>query len=130
MRKRIIIRITLIVVLILIGISLYTIGKEHKVLIDNKGISIGGITYNADTTYKVWVDNLEIGLLEKGERNVAKVAGTSHKIVIEETKDKVLTGEKHEKRFKLKTNEGATINIPAIINNANEWINKKYIGGE
>lgn len=124
MRRRIIVRITLIVVLILIGIFLYTIGKEHKVLIDNKDITVCDITYNADTNCKVWVDNKEIGLLEKGERGVAKVVGTSHKIVIEEIKDKVLTGEKHEKKFKLKTNESVTINIPAMMNNANEWIDK------
>jgi len=124
MRKRIIIRITLIVVLILMGISLYTIGKEHKVLIDNKDISMGGLTYNADTAYNVWVDNLEIGSIEKGERNVVKVTGASHKIVIEEIKDKILTGEKHEKKFKLKTNESATINIPAMVNNIDKWIEK------
>lgn len=55
---------------------------------------------------------------------MAKVAGVSHKIVVEEIKDKVLTGEKYEKKFKLKTNESATVNIPAMINNANEWIDK------
>ena len=93
-------------------------------LIDNKDITVGEIAYSADTTYNVWVDNQEIGLLEKGERKVAMVAGVSHKIVVEEIKDKVLTGEKYEKRFKLKTNESATVNIPAIINNANEWIDK------
>jgi len=124
MRKRIIIRITLMVVLILIGISLYTIGKEHKVFIDNKDIAVGEIVYSAEATYDVRVDNQEIGLLEKGDRNVVKVAGASHKIVIEEIKDKVLTGEKYEKRFKLKTNESATVNIPAMINNKNEWIDK------
>ena len=124
MRKRIIIRITLIVVLILMGISLYTIGKEHKVLIDNKDISMGGLTYNADTAYNVWVDNLEIGSIEKGERNVVKVTGTNHKIVIEEIKDKILTGEKYEKKFKLKINENVTINLPAMVNNMDKWIEK------
>ena len=124
MRKQIIIRITLIVVLILIGIFLYTIGKEYKVFIDNRGISIGDSTYSAGTTYEVRVDNQEIGVIKIDERKVAMVAGVSHKIVVEEIKDKVLTGEKYEKRFKLKTNESATINIPAMINNANEWIDK------
>ena len=81
MRKRIIIRITLIVILILIGIFLYTISKEHKVLNDNRGISIGDITYSAGTTYKVWLDNQEIGVIKKGERKVAKVSGKNHKII-------------------------------------------------
>jgi len=112
------------VALIIIGIFLYTIGKGHKVLIDNKDIFIGEIAYSADTTYNVWVDNQEVGLLEKGERKVARVAGASHKIVVEEIKEKVLTGDKYERKFKLKTNEGATINILAMINNKNEWIDK------
>ena len=125
MRKRIIIRTTLIVVLILIGIFLYTVGKEHKVLIDNRDISVGEISYITDATYKVWIDNQEIGEIKKGERNKVMVTGVSHKIVVEEIKSNVLTGEKLEKRFKLKTNESATINIPAMINNAKEWIDKK-----
>ena len=124
MRKRIIIRTAIVAVLILIGIFLYTIGQEHKVIIDNKDIIVGEIAYSADTTYNVWVDNQEIGLLEKSERKVAMVAGVSHKIVVEVIKDKVLIGEKYEKRFKLKINENATVNIPAMINNANEWIDK------
>jgi len=44
--------------------------------------------------------------------------------LVEKIKRNVLTGEKHEKRFKLKTNESATINIPVMINNANEWVDK------
>jgi len=124
LRKRIIIRTALIAALILIGIFLYAIGKEHKVVIDNRDISVGDIIYNASTTYVVWVDNQEIGVIKKGERKIAKVAGVSHKIVVEEIKDNVLTGERYEKRFKLKTNESAMVNIPALINNANEWIDK------
>ena len=88
--------------------------------IDNKDISVGDITYSAGTAYKVWVDNQEIGVIEKGERKVAKVQGPNHKITIEEIKDNVLTGGKYEKKFKLKTNETATVNIPAMINNTNE----------
>ena len=124
MRKRIIIRTALVAVLISIGILLYTIGEEHKVIIDNKDIIVKDNTYNASTVYKVWMDNQEIGVIEKDKRMVATVTGVSHRIVVEEIKDKVLTGEKYEKSFKLKTNESATVNIPAIINNANEWIDK------
>lgn len=124
MRKRIIIRTALIAVIILIGIFLYTIGKEHKLLINNKDIIVNDNTYNASTVYKVWVDNQEIGVIEKDKRMVATIVGVSHKIVVEEIKDKVLTGEKYEKKFKLKTYESATVNIPAMVNNANEWINK------
>ena len=124
MRKRIIIRIALIAILILIGIFLYTTGKEHKVLIDNKDIMVNDNTYGASAVYKVWVDNQEIGVLEKDKRMVATVTGVSHKIVVEEISNQVLSGEKYERIFKFKNNEGAVINIPAMINNLNEWINK------
>ena len=124
MKKRFIIRITFFVILILLGISLYTIGKEHKVLIDNKDISINKTIYVADNPYKIWIDGKEIGSIKKNERKVAKVSGKNHKIIIEKIKDKVSTGEKIEKKFNLKTNESATINIPAMINNVEQWINK------
>ena len=124
MRKRIIIRITLIIALILIGIFLYTTGKEHKVLIDNKDIIVNDNTYGVSTVYKVWVDNQEIGVIEKNKRMVATVTGASHKIVVEEISNQVLSGEKYERIFKFKNNEGAVINIPAMINSLNEWINK------
>jgi len=123
LNKRTVIRIILIVALILSGIFLYTIGKEHKVIIDNKDITVGDIVYNADNTYKIRVDDTEIGLIKKGKRKVVKVTGINHKIVLEEIKDELLTGggEKYKKEFKLKTSENATINIPAMINNVNEW---------
>jgi len=124
LKKRFIIRITFFVILILLGISLYTIGKEHKVLIDNKDISINKTIYVADNPYKIWIDGKEIGSIKKNERKVAKVSGKNHKIIIEKIKDKVSTGEKIEKKFNLKTNESATINIPAMINNVEQWINK------
>jgi hypothetical protein len=44
--------------------------------------------------------------------------------VLEKIKDKILAGEKYGKKFKLKINEIATVNMPAMINNANEWIDK------
>ena len=63
-------------------------------------------------------------MIKKGETKVVRVTGVIHKIVVEEIKDKVLIGERYEKRFTLKTNESATINIPVMINNANEWVDK------
>lgn len=119
-----IIRISLVVVLILIGIFLYTIGKQHKILIDNRDITVGDIAYRAGTTYNIWVDNQEIGMIKKGERIKAMVTGASHKIIVKEIKDDVVIREKYEKMFKLKVNEDVVINIPAMINDLNEWINR------
>ena len=109
----------LVVVLVLLGIFLYVIGKEYTVLIDNRDTVVGDISYVADATYKVWLDKQEVGVIEKGERIAVKVTGISHKIIVEKFKDKVVTGEKYRKIFKLKSNESFVINIPAMINDAN-----------
>jgi hypothetical protein len=119
-----IIRISVIVALIFIGMFLYVSGKQHKVLIDNRDITVGGIIYRAGATYKIWVNNQEIGMIGKGERIKAMVTGVSHKIIVEEIKDKVVVKEKYEKMFKLKVSENVVINITAMINDLNEWINK------
>jgi len=111
-------------VLILIGIFLYIIGQEHKVIIDNKDIIVNDNTYNVSFVYKIWVDNQEIGVIEKNERMVAMVTGVSHKIVVEAINDQVLSGEKYERIFKFKSNESVVINIPAMVNALNEWIDK------
>lgn len=122
--KRTLIRISIIIILIFLGIFLYTIGKEHKVLIDNVDVTVNDTYYISDTNYNVWVNNQEIGLLEKGKRKAAMVVGKNHKIIIQEVKNKELIGEKYEKMFNLKSNENATINLPAMINNADIWIKK------
>jgi len=119
LKKRTIIRAVLFIALILLGISLYTIGKQYTILIDNRDMVADDITYIADATYKVWFDEKEAGVVEKGERIVKKVTGKNHKIMIEKIQDKVATGEKYEKIFKLQltSNESFLINIPAMINN-------------
>jgi hypothetical protein len=122
--KRTLIRISIIIILIFLGIFLYTIGKEHKVLIDNVDVTVNDTYYISDTNYNVLVNNQEIGLLEKGKRKAAMVVGKNHKIIIQEVKNKELIGEKYEKMFNLKSNENATINLPAMINNADIWIKK------
>ena len=103
--------------LIIIGIFLYVIGKEHIVFIDNRYISISDITYSPDTTtiYGVRLNNQDTIVIKKDERKMTKVIGASHNILVEEIKDNGLIGERYEKSFKLKINESATINIPAIV---------------
>lgn len=122
--RRMIIRISVIVSLILLGFFLYIVGKEHKVFIDNKEISSGNIIYSAEDSYKVWMDNQEIGVVKKGQRKVAKVVGVSHKVTLQKIRGKDLTGPVYERKFKLNPKEGAVLNIPALINTLDEGISK------
>jgi len=122
LRKQIIFKSTFILLLVLLGWFLYIIGKEHKLIIDNKEIISDSITYSDKISYKVFVDNQELGTIEKDDRMVAKVAGMNHIITLEEIKNGSITWEKYEKKFRLQSNEDAKLSIPAIINNKKEWL--------
>lgn len=126
MTKQIIIRIIFISLLLILGVFLYISGKEHTIFIDNKDVTLNDSTYKANSDYKVWIDNKELKVIKKGERGLIKVTGMNHKIIVEKIVDKALTGEKHETGFRFKMNEKIIIiNIPAMINNADEWLIKQ-----
>jgi len=122
LRRNTIIRIALIVLFIIIGIILFVTGKEHKVFIDNKNISIGDNTYLANSPFRVWVDKKDIGIIEKGKRVLVKVVGVKHKIVAEEVRENTSTGEEFEEEFTLKINESAIISLPILAKKENGWI--------
>lgn len=61
MKKKLIIRTSLIVLLIILGIILFVIGKQHKVLLDNRDLTIDGVTYTAEAAYEIWVDGEKVG---------------------------------------------------------------------
>lgn len=114
-KKLFIIRFTILALLILLSIFLYITGKEHKIFIDNKNISLNGVSYIAEKSFKIVIDGKDCGIIEKGERMVAKVTGTRHIVTIEELENKIFTGKKYEKNLKLNSNENVVINIFEII---------------
>ncbi len=54
--KRRIIQLAVIVLVILLGAVMFVVGKEHTILLDNKSIESGGVTYNAFQVVEVQVD--------------------------------------------------------------------------
>lgn len=125
--KRQLIRVALIVVLIFLGVYLYNVGKLHKVYIENKEITLDNVTYQATSSYKVWIDGQEIGDLRQGKRKLAKVIGSNHRIIVQEVVDRRVRGPKFEKQFTLKVTEKATVNIPALLNDLHSWIKKEDV---
>lgn len=110
--RRIIIRISFVVFLFLLGIFLFYIGQEHKVFVDNK--SFKDYKY-INQTLEVKVDDVVLKV-RKRSRKVAKVVGPKHKIILE------YNGETIEKEFKTPINQNAIINIPALINGDEDFI--------
>ena len=61
MKRKLIIRGSSLVLLIILGIILLVVGKQHKVLIDNRDITIDGVSYTAEAAYEIWVDGEKVG---------------------------------------------------------------------
>jgi len=123
--RKLIVRSGLVVILILLGVFLYVIGKEHVLLIDNRDFTHEGVTYQAAASYEVWVDGNQVGrtALAAGRRGAAYVAGPRHKIVVQEVAAGQPVGEPIERRFSVPT--GAyqiTINIPALVAGAESFV--------
>ncbi|KAF2955081.1 DUF6672 family protein [Marinitoga sp. 38H-ov] len=115
MNKRLIIRLMFIIALFLLGVLLFNIGQQHKVFVDNKTFK----NYNyINETLEVKVDDVILKVRKKS-RKVAKVVGPKHKITFE------YNGKIIEKEFKIPINQDVIINIPALINGDNEYIEYK-----
>lgn len=124
--RRNLIRVGLVILLIVFGFVLYNVGKEHKIFIDNRDITISGKEYTATMTYRVYVDDKQVGDVRKGKRKVAKSPGSKHTIIIEELDGRSPTGQKWEYEFRLKAKQAEVIvNIPALLGGAEKWLENK-----
>lgn len=122
--RRFIGRTILIVILAALGVMLFYIGKEHSVFFENKTITVDGTEYAPAMTYMVTVDKTIEQKTRKNSKKVAKVPGSKHKIIIKELLDGNEIGKVYEREFSLKVNENALINITAIVNDLDDWIEK------
>jgi len=123
--RKLAIRCGLVIVLIILGIFLFIIGKEHIVFIDNLELTVEGVTYTAEASYEVWVDGEKIGrtTLAPGRRNAAYVSGPRHRIELQEIKDGEPVGERIKKDFKIATGTAEVIiNIPALVAGSESFI--------
>lgn len=120
-KKRLVIRLTLVALLVLLCFGLYYIGKEHEVLLDNKTAELAGKEYKEIPYMTVVVDGDEEREMEfyAGDRDVVKLQGARHKIVIKVINEQ---SEKVEKTVEYDLNLGTVSNImfslPAIVDGA------------
>ncbi|MBN2252261.1 MAG: hypothetical protein JW701_01085 [Kosmotogaceae bacterium] len=119
--KRNVIRIALVVILVILGFSLYVLGKEHRVFVDNKDIVIDGVEYKAENTINVIVDDVDLEDVKKGKRKVANTPGPWHKIKATEVLPDGTTRE-IERKFTLSPNDTAIINLVALFEVEEGWL--------
>lgn len=123
--KKIILRVILVAFLLVLGITLFIIGKEHKVFVDNRDLTIAGKNFTAAVRYEVWVDEKKLGrtTLNPGKRNVIYLAGPRHKIVLQEIKDDKAVGKEIKKNFTLSLDQTQVIiNIPALVTGSDMFL--------
>jgi hypothetical protein len=119
--KRNVIRIALVVILVILGFSLYVLGKEHRVFVDNKDIVIDGVEYKSENTINVVVDDVDLEDVKKGKRKVANTPGPWHKIKATEVLPDGTTRE-IERKFTLSPNDTAVINLVALFEVEEGWL--------
>ncbi|NLH94508.1 MAG: hypothetical protein GX449_00355 [Synergistaceae bacterium] len=112
------VRILLAAALVLLGVYLYTSGKQHQMFVDNMGVEIDGRTYAPEASVRVAFDGGEPLELASGDRDVTQVVGPSHSVKVEvlnESGDVVKT---LEGEFRWVSAKKGMFSIPAFLGGA------------
>lgn len=104
---RLFVRIGCVVILILLGLLMYIVGKQHNVYFDNKDFE----GYKAFRSVEVTLDKQEPLELMKRDRDVQTVTNQVHKISIV-----TVNGEEVELKVKFPIKwQNILINVPALV---------------
>jgi len=118
--RRLIVRISLIIGIIIIGVLLFVFGQQHKIFFDNKTYTFENVEYSQLDSITVEMNN-EVEEVKKKKRKVLYVQGPFQKVTVkylnENGEEQVL-----EKKFSIKLNSEVVINLPALINDVEGWI--------
>jgi len=79
--RRTLVRTALILVYVGLMVLVFVFGKGHTLLVDNKDVA--GTDLRAYSLVKITVDNLKPSEETKGDRDMFKIKGQKHRIVLE-----------------------------------------------
>lgn len=120
MTRRTIVRICALIVIILLAFSMYRVGRQHSILLDDKTVTVQGQEYKALDIVEVQVDKQDSIELAKRDRDVAVVTGQSHKIKVTYTDDQWNEIEL-ERKVKIPfADEMIIFSVPAFIANPDD----------
>jgi hypothetical protein len=77
-----VIRAALVAALVAVAFAMYSIGKEHNVLLDNRAVTIDGVEYAALDTLALSIDGVKKNDIKAGDRAAHKMVGRKHKITV------------------------------------------------
>ncbi|HRW34621.1 MAG TPA: hypothetical protein P5107_06175 [Thermotogota bacterium] len=130
-----ILKSSLIIILIVLAVFLYIIGKEHVIFVENNTFISGEKVYEPYEIVRVTLDGGEPVEIKKPKgrslgRSKVSTTGLNHSILVEILDDDDQVIEKKEAKFSVKNSEAELLlNIPAFMNDAEGWVanNQKTI---
>ncbi len=113
--KRRVIQLGVVVFVLLLAVVMFIVGKEHTILLDNKDIESGGVTYDAFKIGEVQVNRGERLELGPRDRDKADVMGQRHKVTVTYS-DRYYDEHVVVKRFKVPISQGMVlVSLPALV---------------
>ncbi len=130
-----ILKSSLIIILIVLAVFLYIIGKEHVIFVENNVFTSGETVYEPYEIVRVTLDGGEPVEIKKPKgrslgRAKVSTTGLNHSILVEILDDDDNVIEKKEAKFSVKNSEAELLlNVPAFMNDAEGWVanNQKTI---
>ncbi|MGE0074740.1 MAG: DUF6672 family protein [Sphaerochaetaceae bacterium] len=120
--RRNLFQLAALLVVILLAVVMFIIGRQHTILLDNKTIEHGGKTYTAFPIVEVVVDTGEAIELAARDRDKAEVVGQHHKISVTYT-DKFFEEHKIVKKLKVPIGfDMVLVSIPALVGELDESV--------
>lgn len=120
--RRHLFQLVAIVLVLILGVVMYIVGKQHTILLDNKTLEAGGKTYQAFSIVEVEVNRGELLELAARDRDKAEVMGQKNRITVVYT-DKSFGEHKLVTDFSVPLEQDMVlVNIPALVGGADESV--------
>jgi hypothetical protein len=111
-------RAGLLVVLVLLGVYLFTSGRQHQMFVDNKTVELEGKAYEPAALVRVGFNGGEPLELASGDRDVTQVVGPSHTVKIEVLNESGDVVQTLDGDFKWVSTKKGMFSVPAFMGGA------------
>lgn len=116
LNQRLLIRIAAILVVLIIAVLMFIIGRGHTVYFDNKVLEYNGKTYECPYKVEAFVHNKNVAKLYVRERGMAEWMGQNFTMTLTVTQKKGGDEVTSDFSFKLPYNmDGVVVNLPGLL---------------
>jgi len=120
--KRTIIRLAALVVVIVISVLLYTTGKSHTLIIDNKAVMVAGTQYEPLPFARVRIKGMEPLEFMPRDRDKVDLKGSHHTLTVELLSKQGEVSETKTVSIRLEESPMYLLSLPALFGGAQEYL--------